>query len=225
MPWVNKHPIVAACKAARTWQPYARNENSPGLSGRVAVGLETQGVGLRPQPWAGVSRPVGPDVVRESVLVNVGLFVQRKGWPAKPGMIVIPRRAIAANRDGPREARDNHRPSLGNRREPREGSPEARDDRRPAGETAPKGGMTVAPGGVAFAPAGWPLPHLELRPRREGWRLRNLERPSSLPAAGGVGLDLPSGVASPGAKQPEEVFQGPWDGCIPDTGMKPPPEE
>src|SRR5262249_53923998 len=33
---------------------------SLGLSGRRGRGLLTQGVGLRPRPWAVLSRPVGP---------------------------------------------------------------------------------------------------------------------------------------------------------------------
>ena len=36
-------------------------ERSRGLSGRLTLGPVTQGIGLRPQPWAEISRPVGPD--------------------------------------------------------------------------------------------------------------------------------------------------------------------
>ena len=53
--------IKAACKVARALlvvQLYP--EALAALQAAWRLGLLTQGIGLRPQPWARISRPVGP---------------------------------------------------------------------------------------------------------------------------------------------------------------------
>jgi len=53
---------MAACKVARAPLPFVSMQ--PGLSRPFrppgGAGCFTQGIGLRPQPWARISRPVGP---------------------------------------------------------------------------------------------------------------------------------------------------------------------
>ena len=47
-------------------------ERSRDLSGRPALSpSSTQGIGLRPRPWAGISRPVGPDRVPMPVFLSL----------------------------------------------------------------------------------------------------------------------------------------------------------
>ncbi|HYU35307.1 MAG TPA: transposase [Thermoanaerobaculia bacterium] len=48
-------------------------ESSRGPSGRMTMGPVTQGIGLRPRPWAGLSRPVGPDGPATRVIYLPGL--------------------------------------------------------------------------------------------------------------------------------------------------------
>ena len=62
MPWVNRPPQAGGLKGRESLSRELSEfgEISPGLSGRGVDCLSTQGIGLRPQPWAGISRPVGP---------------------------------------------------------------------------------------------------------------------------------------------------------------------
>jgi hypothetical protein len=41
----------------------------------------TQGIGLRPQPWAGISRPVGPGFGRSSQASGLPVIVDQRGGP------------------------------------------------------------------------------------------------------------------------------------------------
>src|SRR5947199_3924469 len=60
MPWDRKaQQTNAACKVARALLA-ARRYDLAALQAAWRIGLLTQGIGLRPQPWARVSRPVGP---------------------------------------------------------------------------------------------------------------------------------------------------------------------
>src|SRR5436309_3203460 len=63
MPWVSRPNFHAACKVARISDSIEPNneQSSRDLTGRFgSTCLSTQGIGLRPQPWAKISRPVGP---------------------------------------------------------------------------------------------------------------------------------------------------------------------
>jgi hypothetical protein len=60
MPWDGEGKTTkAACKAARALSPI-QSEVLAACQAAWRLGLLTQGIGLRPQPWARVSRPVGP---------------------------------------------------------------------------------------------------------------------------------------------------------------------
>src|SRR4051812_36275569 len=50
----------AACKVARALLVQLYPEALAAFQAAWRLGLLTQGIGLRPQPWAGISRPVGP---------------------------------------------------------------------------------------------------------------------------------------------------------------------
>src|SRR6185436_21099759 len=65
---LNSHPAQGAGRTEPRAEAEGRRPGSweaalpRGLSGRLIVAaLESQGIGLRPHPWAGISRPVGPD--------------------------------------------------------------------------------------------------------------------------------------------------------------------
>jgi len=69
MPWVGKTlQTKAACKAARALLVVQLHPSEVlaalQAAWRFAVWL-TQGIGLRPQPWAMISRPVGPGFVSD----------------------------------------------------------------------------------------------------------------------------------------------------------------
>ena len=63
--------------------------SAPGLAALQAAGLWgllTQGIGLRPQPWAGISRPLGPQRPMPAK-PDEGKFVRPAGMPALPGAL------------------------------------------------------------------------------------------------------------------------------------------
>ena len=58
MPWEERLSHSAACKVART----RLDKRAPAaLQAATRCHPSTQGIGLRPLPWAPFSRPVGPD--------------------------------------------------------------------------------------------------------------------------------------------------------------------
>src|SRR5436305_12740579 len=79
MPWDRKaQQTNAACKVARALLA-ARRYDLAALQAAWRIGLFTQGIGLRPQPWARISRPVGP------VLIGTLSFTLSDCRPAPPG--------------------------------------------------------------------------------------------------------------------------------------------
>ena len=77
MPWVEKRSNPRPVRS-REFLPGSRIDQSIHLSVQVLAafqaaglrGLLTQGIGLRPQPWAKVSRPVGPAGQATRVIVD-----------------------------------------------------------------------------------------------------------------------------------------------------------
>jgi hypothetical protein len=57
------------------------------------MGSLTQGIGLRPKPWAGISRPVGPDYGRATLFeagADAGLPMTKPGSFPQDGLAPAP---------------------------------------------------------------------------------------------------------------------------------------
>jgi hypothetical protein len=63
---------------------FCLGSGSLGPSGRRSWGAVSQGVGLRPRPWAGVSRPVGPAVQPELFRVRPSAALRLPRHPKPP---------------------------------------------------------------------------------------------------------------------------------------------
>ena len=80
MPWGMRKPTKAACKVARAQSAVASilpREILAACQAAGRFGLPTQGIGLRPQLWAGLSRPVGPEGLPVEILCESIVFQNR----------------------------------------------------------------------------------------------------------------------------------------------------
>ena len=86
MPWMERYTHRGGLKGRKRFFRFGADSIRPGSrdpSGRLTGGtLRTQGIGLRPQPWAGISRPFGLLRADESTPRGVG----PRASPDPPGL-------------------------------------------------------------------------------------------------------------------------------------------
>jgi hypothetical protein len=83
MPWENTHTIMRP-EGPRERAAPPRKQSSRGLPGRTLLSSFTQGIGLWPQPWAELCRPVGPGLL--VALIAASELKQEEQCLSRPGL-------------------------------------------------------------------------------------------------------------------------------------------